>query len=55
MSQEHYEEKNSMSSFSNKLDVEVAPKQLQNLRKLQTVLVSKTILFKKAAIMHRKG
>ena len=49
MSQDHYEEKN------NKLDAEVAPKQLQNLRKLEKVLVSKRILLKKAAIMHGKG
>ena len=38
-----------------KLDVEVAPKQLQNLRKLEKVLISKRILFKKVAIMHGKG
>ena len=41
--------------LSNKLDVEVAPKQLQNLRKLEMVFVSKRILLKKAAIMHGKG
>ena len=39
----------------NKLDIEVAPKQLQNLRKLEKVLISKRILFKKVAIMHGKG
>ena len=40
---------------SNTLDVEVAPKQLQNLRKLEKALISKRILFKKVAIMRRKG
>ena len=40
---------------SNKLDVEVAPKQLQNLKKLEKVLISKRILFKKVAVMHGKG
>ena len=38
----------------NRLDVEVAPKQLQNLRKLEKVLISKRIFFKKVAIMHGK-
>ena len=42
-------------AISNKLDVEVAPKQLQNLRKLEKVLISKRILFKKVAVMHGKG
>ena len=42
-------------AVSNKLDVEVAPKQLQNLKKLEKVLTSKRILFKKVAIMHGKG
>ena len=42
-------------AVSNKLDVEVAPKELQNLRKLEKVLISKRILFKKVAIMHGKG
>ena len=41
-------------AVSNKLDVEVAPKQLQNLRKLEKVLISKKILFKKVALMHGK-
>ena len=40
---------------SNKLDIEVAPKQLQNLKKLGKVLLSKIILFKEVAIMHGKG
>ena len=34
-------------AVSNKLDIEVAPKQLQNLRKLEEVLISKSILLKK--------
>ena len=42
-------------AVSNKLDVEVAPKLLQNLRKLEKVLISKRILFKKVAVMHGKG
>ena len=42
-------------AVSNKLDVEVAPKQLQNLRRLEKVLISKRILFKKVAIMDGKG
>ena len=41
-------------AVSNKLDVEVAPKLLQNLRKLEKVLISKRILFKKVAVMHGK-
>ena len=41
-------------AVSNKLDVEVAPKQLHNLRQLEKVLISKRILFKKVAIMHEK-
>ena len=40
---------------SNKLDIEVAPKQLQNLRKLENVLISKRIFFKKVAVIHGKG
>ena len=39
---------------SNKLDREVAPKQLENLKKLEQVLISKRILLKNVAIMHRK-
>ena len=39
---------------SNELDVETAPKQLQNLRKLEKLLISKRILFKKNLIIHRK-
>ena len=39
----------------NKLDVEVAAKLLQNLRKFENLLISKRILFKKFAIMHGKG
>ena len=42
-------------AVSNKLDVEVAPKQLQNLRKLEKVFISKKILFKKVAKIHGKG
>ena len=42
-------------AVSNKLDIEVAPKQLQNLKKLGKVLLSKRILFKEVAIMHGKG
>ena len=41
-------------AVSYKLDVEVAPKQLQSLRKLEKVLISKRIMFKKVAIMHGK-
>ena len=39
----------------NKLYVEFAPKPLQHLRKLEKVLISKRILFKKVEIMHGKG
>ena len=42
-------------AVSYKLDVEVASKQLQDLKKLEKVLISKRILFKKVAIMHGKG
>ena len=42
-------------AVSNKLDVEVAPKQLQNLKKFEKVLISKRILYKKVAVMHGKG
>ena len=45
----------SCQAVYNKLDIEVAPKQLQNLRKLEKVLISRRILFKKVAIMHGKG
>ena len=44
----------SSQAVSNKLDVEAAPKQLQNLRKLEKVLISKRIFFKKVAVMHGK-
>ena len=40
---------------SNKLDAEVAPKLLQNLKKLEKVLISKRVLFKKVSIMLGKG
>ena len=39
----------------NKLYVEFAPNQLQNLRNHEKVLISKRILFKKVEIMHGKG
>ena len=39
----------------NKLKVEAAPKVLQDLRRLEKVLISRRILFKKVAIMHGKG
>ena len=39
----------------NKLEVEAAPKVLQDLRRLKNVLISRRILFKKVAIMHGKG
>ena len=42
-------------AVSNKLGAEVAPKQLQNLRKLEKVLISKRILSKKVAILRGKG
>ena len=42
-------------AVSNKLNVEVAPKLVQNLRKFEKVLISKRMLFKKFAIMHGKG
>ena len=42
-------------SVYKKLHVEVAPKQLQNLSKLEKVPISKRILFKKVTIMHGKG
>ena len=42
-------------AVSNKLNVEVLPKQQQNLRKLEKVLTAKRILFKKFAIKHGKG
>ena len=35
-------------AVSNKLDVEVAPKQLQNLRKLEKVLISKKNIVQKS-------
>ena len=41
-------------AISNKLDVVVLPKLLQNLRKLEKVLISKKILFKKVSVMHGK-
>ena len=48
-------ERNPCQDVSNKLDIEVAPKQLQNLTILEEVLISKRILFKKVSIMHGKG
>ena len=39
----------------NKLEVEAAPKVLQDLRRLEKGLISRRILFKKVAIMHGKG
>ena len=39
----------------NKLEVEDAPKALQDLRRLEKVLVSRRIFFKKTVIMHDKG
>ena len=47
--------RNPCQAIFNKLDVEVAPKQQQNSRKLMKVLMSQRILFKKVAIMHGKG
>ena len=44
----------SCQAFSNKLYVEVAPKQLHNLLKLGKVLISERILFKNVAIIHGK-
>ena len=41
-------------AVSNKLDVEVAPKQRQNLRKLEKALLSQRILVKKVPIIHGK-
>ena len=38
-----------------KLYVEFSPKPLQHLRKLEKVLISKRILFKKVEIIHGKG
>ena len=48
MSQEHFEEKTPCQAVSNKLDLEVAPRQLQNLRKLEKLLISKRIFLKKS-------
>ena len=39
----------------NNLEVEAFPKVLQDLRRLEKVLISRRILFKKIAIMHGKG
>ena len=39
----------------NKLEVEAAPKVLQDLRRLERVPMSRRILFKKIAIMYGKG
>ena len=39
----------------NKLEVEVTPKVLQNLRRPEKFLISRKIMFKKIAIMHGKG
>lgn len=41
-------------AVSNKLDVGFAPKQLQNLRKFEKVLISERILFKNIALIHGK-
>ena len=41
-------------AVSNKLDLEVAPKLLQNLGKLEELLIPKKILFKKVAAMRGK-
>ena len=46
--------KNPCQAVSNELDVETAPKQLKNLRKLEKLLISKRILLKKKLIMHGK-
>ena len=39
----------------NKLEIADLPQVFQNLRRLEKVLISKRILFKKIAIMHGKG
>ena len=39
----------------NKLEFEAPPKVLQDLRRLEKVLISRKILFKKMAIVHGKG
>ena len=45
----------SWEAVCNKLEVEAAPKVLQDLRRLEKVLISRRILFKKIAIIHGKG
>ena len=42
-------------TVSNKLELEAAPKVLQDLKRLEKVLISRKIFFKKIAIMHGKG
>ena len=49
------EKRTPCQSVSNKLGIEAAPKQLQNLRKLEKVLISERKLFEKVAIMNGKG
>ena len=44
-----------LSCNHNKIGIEPLPKELQNIRRLEKVLISKRILFKKVAIMHGKG
>ena len=42
-------------AVSNKLELEAAPKILQDLKRLEKVLISRKIFFKKIAIMYGKG
>ena len=42
-------------SVSNKMELDPIPKELQHLHRLERILISKRILFKKIAIMHGKG
>ena len=42
-------------SVSNKMALDPIPKELQDLHRLERILISKRILFKKIAIMHGKG
>ena len=39
----------------NKMTLDPIPDELQDLKKIEKVLISKRILFKKIAIMHEKG
>ena len=39
----------------NKMALDPIPEQLKDLKKIEKFLISKTILFKKIAIMHGKG